>query len=136
MAKRLDLLRDRRERLKLEIETQMLQIQKDHIQARRKKARHYEGASRTERMSKWRVPPGRGPNTILRSALRLLRERCRDLVRNNPLGESAASVMVSGIVGTGIEANIKNKRLAAAWNGRNRRNATPRAYRIFGGCRR
>lgn len=115
MATVIDRLQQKKERLRLEIETTILGIQAHQLKARTGKLRNYEGASRSDRMSKWRTPAGSGPNTVLRPALRMLRERSRDMVRNNPLGESAASVMVAGIVGTGIEATISNKRLAALW---------------------
>lgn len=114
MATRIEQLKTKRERLRLEIETTALELQREQIKRHMKK-RHYEGAARTERTSKWKTPNGSGPNTILRPALRTLRERSRDTIRNNPLGESAASVIVSGIVGDGIEATIENKRLAAMW---------------------
>ncbi|MCD8139459.1 MAG: phage portal protein [Planctomycetaceae bacterium] len=116
MTKRRDSLERKRDLLKLEIQTTVLEYQKHRIKRRLQESkRHYEGGARTQRLSQWRVPTGSGPNAVVRPALRLLRERSRDLVRNNPLGESAASVMVSGIVGAGIEATIANKRLATLW---------------------
>ncbi len=116
MTKRIEQLRSKYERLKLELQTSVLEMQVKRVQSIKTGGRrNYEGASRKERLQGWKTPPGSGPNTVLRPALRLLRERSRDLVRNNALGESAASVMVSGIVGSGITLSLKNKRLETLW---------------------
>lgn len=115
MATRLEQLEAKRQRLALEIRTGMLELQNRRLKDVLKK-RHFEGADRGERFSKWRVPSGSGPNSVLRPALRTLRERSRDTIRNNPYGESISAVLVNSIVGTGIMPSIKNnRRLAKLW---------------------
>lgn len=63
--------------------------------------RHYEGASMARRTSKWRAP-GTGPNTTNAPALHSLRDRMRDLVRNNPWAQSAVDIVRTNVVGSGI----------------------------------
>lgn len=99
----------------MQITVNALEIQAKRLKSMSKK-RHFEAAARGERFSKWPVPNGSGPNSILRRDLKMLRERARDIARNNPYGESATFTLVSGIVGTGITPSIKNnRRLAALW---------------------
>lgn len=83
--------------------------------------RDYEGASKgTRRTDKWRTRPS-SANSETRRGLGLLRDRARDLVRNNPHAARAIEVLATNIVGYGIKTNIKtankktNKPLQAAY---------------------
>jgi lambda family phage portal protein len=78
--------------------------------------RRYDAASIGRRTSGWRRSSGDG-NAVVSSALVLLRENARDLVRNNPYAESALNTIVDHAVGWGIEAKPfpADKRAAAIW---------------------
>lgn len=45
-----------------------------------------------------------------------MRDRSRDLVRNNPYAAKALRVLVSNSVGVGINPSIKNKKILSLWN--------------------
>jgi lambda family phage portal protein len=64
-------------------------------------ARGYEGAARGRRTDGWRTP-GSSANAEIGAAGALLRDRMRDLVRNNPHAAKAVSVLVNNIVGAGV----------------------------------
>src|SRR5512132_807009 len=64
-------------------------------------ARSYEGARVGRRTEGW-VVAGTSANAEISTALLRLRDRSRDLVRNNPYGAKAVSAVVSNLVGTGI----------------------------------
>jgi len=63
--------------------------------------RGYEGAARGRRTDGWRSP-GTSADTEIATAGALLRDRMRDLVRNNPHAAKAVAVLVNNIVGAGI----------------------------------
>lgn len=77
----------------------------------------YDGASKGRRAEGWRTP-GSSANAETRSQLHLLRNRCRDLVRNNAHAARAVSVIEHNVVGAGIiprlEGGSKAKRERAA----------------------
>jgi len=64
-------------------------------------ARGYEGAARGRRTDGWRSP-GTSADSEIATAGALLRDRMRDLVRNNPHAAKAVAVLVNNIVGAGI----------------------------------
>jgi len=64
-------------------------------------ARGYEGAARGRRTDGWRSP-GTSADSEITTAGALLRDRMRDLVRNNPHAAKAVAVLVNNIVGAGI----------------------------------
>lgn len=64
-------------------------------------ARGYEGAARGRRTDGWRSPDT-SADTEIATAGALLRDRMRDLVRNNPHAAKAVAVLVNNIVGAGI----------------------------------
>jgi lambda family phage portal protein len=66
-------------------------------------ARSYEGAKRTRRTSNW-VAGGNAANAEIAPAINTLRNRSRDLVRNNPYARRAVAKLVSASIGTGIMA--------------------------------
>jgi lambda family phage portal protein len=64
-------------------------------------ARNYEGARVGRRTEGW-VVAGTSANAEIGTALSRLRDRSRDLVRNNPYAAKAVQAVVSNLVGTGI----------------------------------
>jgi lambda family phage portal protein len=64
-------------------------------------ARGYDGAARGRRTDGWRAPAS-SADTEIGMAGALLRDRMRDLVRNNPHAAKAVAVLVNNIVGAGI----------------------------------
>jgi capsid protein len=64
-------------------------------------ARSYEGARVGRRTEGW-VVAGTSANAEIGTALSRLRDRSRDLVRNNPYAAKAVQAVVSNLVGTGI----------------------------------
>lgn len=75
--------------------------------------RDYEGAARGRRTDGWRTKPT-SANAEARRALPLLRDRARDLVRNNPYASRGVGVIASNMIGYGIKTTIKtsNKKTA------------------------
>jgi len=63
--------------------------------------RGYDGAARGRRTEGWRAP-GSSADTEIGIAGALLRDRMRDLVRNNPHAAKAVAVLVNNIIGAGI----------------------------------
>ena len=74
--------------------------------------RAYDGAKIGRRTDGW-ATTGASANSEIASAGPRLRERARDLARNNPYGKKAKRVFVDNFVGTGIspQANTGNKSL-------------------------
>ena len=64
-------------------------------------ARAYEGARLGRRTEGW-VAAGTGANAEIAPAIARLRDRSRDLVRNNPYAAKAVTALVSNMVGTGL----------------------------------
>lgn len=63
----------------------------------------YDGASHGRRVAGWN-PPNSGPVSVVTPALPTLRNRIRDLVRNDPIAASAVRVWANSVVGSGILA--------------------------------
>lgn len=78
--------------------------------------RHYEAAAVGRRTAGW-YRRNTDANAALGPALAYLRATARDLVRNNPLAESALSTIVDHAVGWGIESELEgaSARAEAAW---------------------
>lgn len=76
--------------------------------------RAYEGANTTRRTVHWKTS-GLSANGEIASALSRLRNRSRDLVRNNPYGRRAIGALVGNAVGTGISLGCRDTRLRKAW---------------------
>lgn len=74
--------------------------------------RAYEGAQRGRRTQGWRSS-ATGPKTEVQAGRGLLRQRARDLVRNNGWAARGINVLVANQVGTGIRprANSADERL-------------------------
>lgn len=88
--------------------------------------RHYEGAAMSRRTENWRTPPS-DANEAARGQLATLRNRCRDLARNNSWAKRGVGVMSRAVVGTGIMLRLtdpeghqlesgESKEARAAWN--------------------
>lgn len=85
----------------------------------------YDGAKRDRFTSDWRGSSGSADSDLVPS-LATLRERSRELVRNNPIAASIVRVMVDNIIGTGIRVQARvaaeevglSPEAAAAWNAR------------------
>lgn len=76
--------------------------------------RHYEAASQGNRTKGW-ATRGTDANSAA-VGLPRIRDRSRDLVRNNPYASRAVSVIVNNTVGWGIQARVKaNKRIQGLW---------------------
>ena len=68
-------------------------------------ARRYDAASKTKRMSGW-VTPSTDANTAINNPQEI-RNRARDLVRNNAWSAKGVQVIVNNAVGYGIRAQLK-----------------------------
>lgn len=68
--------------------------------------RGYEGASNGRLAQGWRAPPGDADTHIAISGQRL-RDRSRELVRNNPLAAKIVTVHANNLVGPGIMPRMK-----------------------------
>lgn len=68
--------------------------------------RAYEGAKRTRRTAGWTAPSTSANSEIL-PALPTLRNRCRDLCRNNVYAKRGISILVGAMVGTGVQAKFE-----------------------------
>ena len=77
--------------------------------------RGYDGAKTGRRSGGW-ITPSTSANAEIATSLVKLRDRSRDLVRNNPYASKAMRVLVSNSVGVGINPNIKNKKILSLWN--------------------
>lgn len=75
--------------------------------------RGYEAASKGPRTSGWKTQ-STSANSALRGKLGLLRDRARDLVRNNPYAARGVTVIASNVIGYGIKTAVRtpNKRNA------------------------
>ncbi|WP_299082817.1 phage portal protein [uncultured Paraglaciecola sp.] len=76
--------------------------------------RSYDGARSGRRTNGW-VAGSTSANSELAPSLTSLRNRSRDLVRNNPYASKVIRVLTSNVVGTGIMPNIEDKKTAELW---------------------
>ena len=68
--------------------------------------RTYEGAKAGRGTDNW-LTTGTSANAVIAPALHKLRDRSRDLVRNNPHAKKAINTLVARSIGTGIQAKTK-----------------------------
>jgi lambda family phage portal protein len=68
--------------------------------------RKYEGASKSKRLSRWYTSSS-SANTEIQGGLVTLRDRARDLRRNNPWAAKGISVITSNVVGPGISTQFR-----------------------------
>jgi lambda family phage portal protein len=82
--------------------------------------RAYDGAAKDRGTGGWQTS-NKAADAEIGPAAALLRDRMRDLVRNNPTAARAVSVLVNNMVGTGIRPRAKtgkkalDKRIDALW---------------------
>lgn len=91
----------------------------DRFKSKKIKKRKHEGAARTKRTSTWWTN-GSDANTVIRGDLPTLRNRSRDLRRNNPIAKRAIEVTTNGIIGRGIQTRIigdSKDELQKLWKG-------------------
>ncbi|MFM0479108.1 phage portal protein [Paraburkholderia strydomiana] len=77
-------------------------------------ARGFDGAKRGPRAAGWRAGGGSSTAEVL-PALGVLRNRARDLVRNNPHIRRALKIQVANAIGTGVQAKFADKALQKVW---------------------
>lgn len=79
--------------------------------------RRYDGASSSRRTEKWNTP-GTSADAALANGAERLRNRSRDLTRNNPYAARAVQVIVNNVVGSGVLGQINSRSRARAnrWN--------------------
>lgn len=73
--------------------------------SKKKKSRKYEGASKSKRTEGWNSGSG-DSNTQISSSLPTLRDRSRDLRRNNPYAHKGIELIANNVVGKGIQTRI------------------------------
>lgn len=73
--------------------------------------RKYDGADRGRRTAGWHTS-GSSANAETKGQLTVLRNRSRDLIRNNPYAAKASQVIVANTIGTGIIPQVKDKSAA------------------------
>lgn len=76
-------------------------------------SRSYDGASRGRRFANW-FTSATSANSEINNSTGLLRDRARDLVRNNPFASKGLQVIVSNTVGEGIIPEARHKDKATA----------------------
>ena len=84
----------------------------------KKEERRYQAAAKTKRLSSW-FAPSTSANTEIFSSLEILRNRARDLRRNNPLAAKGIMVISSNVVGGGIKTKFDGagaEKIQEAWN--------------------
>lgn len=68
--------------------------------------RSYEGGGSGRRFANWPLRSATSANSVIGKDLRVLRERSRDLIRNNPYAARAAMTITSNTIGIGIVPQI------------------------------
>lgn len=82
---------------------------------KKKRQRQYDAATISRRTANW-LARSTGPNREIETSLRLLRDRHRDLCRNNPWARRAVQAIVNNTIGAGIRAQYKSPRRQARWS--------------------
>lgn len=72
------------------------------------KVRKYEGASKSKRMRNWKTD-STSANSALYGSLEILRNRSRDLKRNNPFASRGLHAIATNTVGKGIRTQFRDK---------------------------
>lgn len=78
------------------------------------KKRKYEGAARGRRGAGWITGSG-DANAQIKGDLSTLRERSRDLRRNNPYAHKIIEVITNNVVGKGLITDVKPESLERPW---------------------
>ena len=69
--------------------------------------RKYEGASKSKRLARW-LTQSTSANTEVGNGIITLRDRARDLRRNNPYAASGIQSISSNVIGHGIQTQFRN----------------------------
>lgn len=82
--------------------------------------RSFDAAAKSRRTEDWRAT-STSANSEIRPAIGLLRDRAREMDRNNPYAKKAINVIASNTVGAGIRISIKanepsRKKVLEVWN--------------------
>lgn len=85
-----------------------------HLTLVENKTRAYEGAKTGRRTSGW-TTGGTSANAEINTSLSALRNRSRDLRRNNAYAAKALSSRVANLIGTGIVAKFSDDTAQALW---------------------
>lgn len=96
-------------------------------------ARKYEGADSGRRTSGWNTSGGSANAEIAGSKFKL-RERSRDLIRNNPYASRAVHVITNNVVGPGIKVEIKHDTRASTSTKEKRSNQIWKAWAETTAC--
>lgn len=78
------------------------------------KKRNYEAGRPNRATAGWRASRNTSANTEIKFDLSWLRDRSRDLVRNNPYAKKAIQVITTNVIGTGIRPSIAKDTLSKA----------------------
>lgn len=76
------------------------------------KKRNYQGGSKSTRLSRW-YTNSTDADTAIFGSITTLRDRARDLRRNNPYVARAVSAIANNTIGSGIKTQIKGSREAS-----------------------
>lgn len=79
------------------------------------KARKYEGASKSKRMKGWKTE-STSANSAIYGSLETLRNRSRDLRRNNPFAARGIQGIATNTVGSGIQTQFRDKDISKTTN--------------------
>lgn len=76
----------------------------------------YDSGGFGKRLNKW-LTSSSGPNAAMDGSIQVLKDRSRDLIRNNEYAFSAKTKIITSVVGTGIKTTIAggNKKLEKEW---------------------
>lgn len=86
----------------------------DFLGFKNKKDRKYEAGSKGRRSSGWKTGSG-DANAQIKGDLPTLRERSRDLRRNNPYAHKIIEVITNNVVGKGISTDVKPDKVEDIW---------------------
>lgn len=101
-------------------ERQKYRMANDILEQYKEKQRAYDGATKGRRSGGWKAT-GTSANAEIAGALETLRDRSRDLVRNNPYAKRIVKVIPNNVIGAGIRPTPKaesasaTKRAKQAW---------------------
>ena len=78
--------------------------------------RSYDGAAGGRNTAGWDTPSSASANAEVAHAGQDLRNRSRDLARNDPNAHKILSAFVNNVVGSGIQVSFPDKRVQALWD--------------------
>lgn len=90
-------------------------MRRARARAQFEKIQAYAGGRQSLRSKQWNAP-GTGPNAEIAPALALLRQRSRQLVRDNPYAARAVAILAAHQVGYGIVGRWEDQAAQALWD--------------------